>query len=113
MLDVQSTAIYFLLAFAFGMVWYRMLRRPQRDSVRMIGFPILGIAGADLGLPNSFAGGPEVMGVHIAVAFLASLVAVYVDLAVRERSLKFWTNSGAPKTADRASADDALPRGQR
>jgi hypothetical protein len=87
MLDLASVAAYFLFAFGFGLLWYRTLRRPQGDQLRMLGFPVLGIAAGDLGLPGNLAAGPEVMGVHIAVACLASLVAVYLDLALRERSL--------------------------
>jgi hypothetical protein len=95
MLDLASVAAYFLFAFGFGLLWYRTLRRPQGDQLRMLGFPVLGIAGSDLGLPGDLAAGPEIMGVHIAIACLASFAAVYLDLALRERSL-FWRTKRQP-----------------
>ena len=89
-LDLNSVVAYFFFAFGFGLLWYRTLRHPQTDHLRMLGFPVLGIAGMEMAVPNSVPSGPEVMGVHIAIAFLGSLAAVFVDITVRERSLTWW-----------------------
>ena len=102
MLDVGSTAAYFLFAFAFGMLWYRTLRRPQRDQLHMLGVPMLAIAGADLGWPSTLAAGPELLGVPIAIAALTSMVAVFIDLAVRERSFNWWRKERSNPITDAA-----------
>jgi hypothetical protein len=100
MLDLGFAAAYFLFAFAFGMLWYRTLRRPQRDQLHMLGVPVLAIAGSDLGWPSSLATGPEILGVPIAIAALASMAAVFVDLAIRERSINWWLKERSNSDSD-------------
>ena len=94
-LDFGDVTAYFAFAFALGLLWYRALRRPHSDHLRMIGFPVLGIVFGETVWAANLSAGPEILRVHLLVAVVASLVTVYADIAARERSLSWWRQPAA------------------
>ena len=80
--QIGELAPMVVFAYAFGLEWYHILRRSQADWLRMLGYPLMGIVlGEGLWASNMVAG-PSVLGVHIAVALVATLLAVGLDVAV-------------------------------
>ena len=76
-------ATYIAFAYAFGLVWSQVLNRPTTNWIRMTGYPLVGIMiGEGLWAPYMVAG-PEVLGVHAAVAIFSTFAAVVLDIAVQ------------------------------
>ena len=72
--------VLFLVAFAYGLgqLWYSVLDHRHDGWMRIASFPFLGMIAGEAFMPM----GPEVFGVHVVVAFVATFVACLVDKLV-------------------------------
>ena len=72
--------VVYLLALAFGLgqLWYSVLDFRHDHWMRMASYPFLGIVLGEAFVPM----GPEVFGVHIMVAFVATLIACILDRVI-------------------------------
>lgn len=72
--------VLFLVALAYGLgqFWYSILDHRHEHWMRICSYPFLGIVAGEALTPI----GPEVFGVHVFVAFVATLVACLVDRIV-------------------------------
>lgn len=72
--------VLFLVALAYGLgqLWYSILGYRHDGWMRLASFPFLGIIAGEAFMPV----GPEVFGVHVTVAFVATLIACLVDRVV-------------------------------
>jgi predicted MFS family arabinose efflux permease len=68
----------FGLAYAFGQLWSAVIDHRHDHWMRIASFPFLGIVAGEALFPM----GPQFFGVHVLVAFIATLVAVLVDKLV-------------------------------
>jgi hypothetical protein len=88
--QIGELAPMVVFAYAFGLVWSQILRRPRVEWLRMLGYPLVGvILGEGLWASNMVAG-PSVLGVHVVVALVATLLAVGLDVAVG-----YWQATGS------------------
>jgi hypothetical protein len=88
MIDIGSIAALVVMGFVFGTFSYELLRRPQKDKIRLTGMSLFGVIIAEALIVNGLAGGPVVMGLHPIAAMVASFVTIYADVAWKEH--KFW-----------------------
>jgi len=87
--QIGALAPMVVFAYAFGMVWYHILKRPTTNWLRIIGYPLMGIALGEGLWANYMVSGPSVLGIHIVVALFATLIAVGLDIAVEK-----WQTAG-------------------
>src|SRR5579859_2266816 len=93
-MDIGTFLLTLGLAYGTGVLWYDLLPGQLPDRVwRVVAYPLLGIWVAQALLSPRFPSDPVYGGVHLAAAFVGSLVAVIVDwiiTAVR-RPAMIWT----------------------
>ena len=65
-----------VFAYAFGWVWQHILRGVEIHWLQMLPYPLMGIVIGEAFWATNLAAGPEVLGVHVAVALVATFVAV-------------------------------------
>ena len=85
MFGTEHVFAYVLFAFAFGGFWYNLLRRPHSDWIRMLSYPAVGIIAGEVIWAKYLPGGAEVLGIHVAVAAIATLITVYLDISWQAR----------------------------
>lgn len=76
--DFGNVLFLVALAYGLGQLWYSILGHRHDGWMRMASFPFLGIVAGEAFMPV----GPEVFGVHVTVAFAATLIACLVDRIV-------------------------------
>lgn len=75
--------VYMLaLAYGLGQLWYSVLDYRHDNWTRTWSFPFLGIIAGEALWANFLPAGPEFLGIHVLVAFVATLVAALVDLGI-------------------------------
>ena len=74
--QIGQLAPILVFAFAFGWVWHHILRGVDIHWLQMLPYPVLGVVLGEGFWATNLAAGPEVLGVHIAVALPATLLAV-------------------------------------
>ncbi len=85
MFGTEHVLAYLLFSFAFGGFWYQLLRRPHTDWIRMLSYPAVGVIAGEVVWAKYLPGGAEVLGIHVAVAAIATLVTVYLDISWQAR----------------------------
>ena len=80
--QIGELAPMVVFAYAFGLVWHHIFRRQTTNWLRMLGYPLMGIVLGEGFWATNMVAGPSVLGVHIAVALVATLLAVGLDIAV-------------------------------
>lgn len=90
MIDIGSVAALVVIGFVFGTFSYELLRRPQKDKIRLTGMSLFGVIIGEAAVTNGLIAGPAVMGLHPFVAGIASFVAIYLDVAWREHKVWPW-----------------------
>ena len=85
MFGTEHVLAYVLFSFAFGGFWYQLLRRPHSDWIRMLSYPAVGVIAGEVIWAKYLPGGAEVLGIHVAVAAIATLVTVYLDISWQAR----------------------------
>lgn len=73
-IGLLTTIVVF--AYAFGWVWQHILRGVEIHWLQLLPYPVMGIVIGEGFWATNLAAGPEVLGVHIAVALVATFVAV-------------------------------------
>ena len=89
MTDLGPVAAMVAFAYAFGSVWYHLLGHPPVSSLRRIGYPLMAIILGEGFWVGTYVAGPEVLGIHVAVASIATFLAVYLDIARGSRGAIF------------------------
>lgn len=90
MIDIGSVAALVVMGFVFGTFSYELLRRPQKDKLRLMGMSLFGVIIGEAVVTSGIEGGPVVMGLHPVAAMIASFAAVYLDVAWQERKIWPW-----------------------
>ena len=90
MIDIGTVAALVVMGFAFGTFSYELLRRPQRDKLRLTGMSLFGVIIGEALVTNGMVGGPAVLGFHPVVALVASFAAAYIDVAWQEHKVWPW-----------------------
>jgi hypothetical protein len=90
MIDIGSIAALVVMGFVFGTFSYELLRRPQKDKIRLTGMSLFGVIIAEALIVGGVAGGPVVMGLHPFAALIGSFVTVYLDVAWKEHKILPW-----------------------
>lgn len=101
MVQIGELAPMVVFAYSFGLVWYHILRRLPTNWLRMLGYPLMGIVLGEGLWASNLAAGPSVLGVHVAVALVATLLAVGLDIAVG-----IWQSAGGFHINVRVGAQD-------
>lgn len=70
------------LSYAFGQLWYSIFEFRHEHWLRVMSYPLLGIVGGEALWAKYLASGPDFFGVHVLVAFVATLIAVLVDIGI-------------------------------
>lgn len=74
--QLGELATFVVIAYSFGWVWHHALRGIDIHWLQMLPYPLLGLVLGEGFWANYLVAGPEVLGIHIAVALPATLVAV-------------------------------------
>ena len=90
MIDIGNVAALVVMGFVFGTFSYELLRRPQKDRLRLIGMSLFGVIIGEAVVTSGVVGGPMVMGLHPIAAMISSFAAVYLDVAWREHKVWPW-----------------------
>ena len=90
MIDIGTVAALVVMGFVFGTFSYELLRRPQRDKLRLTGMSLFGVIIGEALVTNGMVGGPAVLGFHPVVALVASFAAAYIDVAWQEHKVWPW-----------------------
>lgn len=90
MVDIGSVAALAVIGFAFGTFSYELLRRPQKDKLRLTGVSLFGVIIGEALVTNGIVGGPAVLGFHPIMALVASFLAAYLDVGWREHKIWPW-----------------------
>ena len=90
MIDIGSVAALVVMGFVFGTFSYELLRRPQKDRLRLTGMSLFGVILGEAIVTGGVAGGPAVLGLHPIAAMISSFAAVYLDVAWREHKIWPW-----------------------
>ena len=90
MIDIGSVAALAVMGFVFGTFSYELLRRPQKDRLRLTAMSLFGVILGEAAVTGGLAGGPAVLGLHPVAAMIASFAAIYVDVAWREHKIWPW-----------------------
>ena len=65
-----------VFAYAFGWIWQHILRGAEIPWQQLLPYPIMGIVVGEAFWATNLAAGPTVLGVHVAVALVATFVSV-------------------------------------
>ena len=76
--ELGYVAYLLALSYGLGQLWYSILGHRYDNWMRHCSYPFLGIVAGEAFVPI----GPEFFGVHVGVAFLATLVAAILDRLV-------------------------------
>ena len=79
--ELGNVAAYLVYGFSFGLVWYHLMGASNRDWLRMIGYPLVGVILGEAVWSTYMVSGPAVMGLHPVVALFSSFIAVYLDMS--------------------------------
>ena len=90
MIDIGSVAVLVVMGFVFGTFSYELLRRPQKDRLRLTGMSLFGVIISETVVTTGIAGGPIIFGLHPVAALVASFAAIYLDVAWREHKIWPW-----------------------
>jgi len=90
MIDIGSVAALVVMGFVFGTFSYELLRRPQKDRLRLTGMSLFGVIIGEAVVSSGVAGGPAVMGLHPITAMIGSFASIYLDVAWREHKIWPW-----------------------
>jgi hypothetical protein len=90
MIDLGTVTTLVLMGFVFGTVSYELLRRPQKDKLRLTGIALFGVIIGETLVADGMIAGPLVLGFHPVVAMIAAFSSVYLDVAWKERKILPW-----------------------
>ena len=91
-MDIGTFLLTLGLAYGTGVLWYDLLPAQLPDRVwRVATYPLLGIWVAQALLSPLLANDPVYGGVHLAAAFVRSLVAVIVDWITTAARCRPWS----------------------
>ena len=90
MIDIGSVAALVVIGFTFGTFSYELLRRPQKDRIRLTGMSLFGVIIGEALIINGMVGGPILLGFHPVAALVSSFAAVYLDVSWQERKIWPW-----------------------
>ena len=76
-----------VFAYAFGWVWQHILRGVEIHWLQLLPYPLMGIVIGEGFWATNLAAGPEVLGIHIAVALPATFLAVGLKYLVERARL--------------------------
>ena len=108
--QIGQLAPILVFAFAFGWVWHHILKGADIHWLQMLPYPVLGVVLGEGFWATNLAAGPEVLGVHIAVALPATLLAVGLKTLVEtyRQSKGFRINLSLGDRNRIASEQDAV-----
>ena len=68
-----------VLAFAFGSMWYQLFGHTKTHWLKTMAFPLVGVIIGEGIWANYQMAGPEIVGIHPAVAVFSTMLAVWVE----------------------------------
>ncbi len=87
--QLAPLAAMVVFAYALGTVWYHVFKRPKQQWLQVMAYPLLGIIVGEGIWVKYFMAGPTFLQVHVAVALVATFVAVVVEHVVESKDLGF------------------------
>ena len=74
--QIGQLAPIIVFAYVLGWVWHHMLRGYDIHWLQILPYPLIGIVLGEAFWAQNLASGPEILGVHVAVALGSTLLAV-------------------------------------
>ena len=91
-----------VFAYAFGWVWQHILRGVEIHWLQLLPYPLMGIVIGEAFWATNLAAGPDILGVHVAVALGATFVAVglktFVETYRRTKGFDIHLSLGSQKS---------------